>query len=291
MRTRAASAFVSAVAAAAFAAPASAATVIGETPGAGDTKYECSPMEGTQTASGPGASSYTVPIDGVISSFRHLGAPAPLADQRVRLKVWQPAAEPVQFKVVGASDIESVEPGALNDYEARVPVSAGDMLGLATLTSSMQCAFDGVAGDQGSWTDRQDTLVNSSAYLPIPANGFRFNIEATVEPDADGDAFGDESQDGCPEMGDFHGPCPPDTELISPPKTVRGAATRFRFRSTLPRSRFTCKMDNRRARPCSSPIVYRDLKKTRKHRFAVYATIDGPASDPTPAKVKLGAGR
>jgi hypothetical protein len=248
-------------------------------------------MEGTQKTSDPGASSYTVPFDGVITSFRHLGAPAPLADQRVRLKVWQPDAEPVQFKVVGASAIEPVDPGTLNEFDTRVPVSAGDMLGLATLTTNMQCAFGGDPGDTGSWTDRQDTLVNSSAYLPIPANGFRFNIEATVEPDTDGDTFGDDTQDGCPELGDFHGPCPPDTELISPPKTVRGKATSFRFRSTLPRSRFTCKMDNRRARPCTSPMVYSDLKKTRKHKFAVYATIDGPASDPTPAKVKLKVGR
>jgi hypothetical protein len=285
MRARLTIATAGAVAAA-FAAPASASTIVGETPAPGDVTYECNPLEGVEDASGTGAPSYTVPAAGVITSFRHYAADA-VDGQRIRLKTWRPGASDIQFEVAGASDAESLTPGTLNEFGARVPVAAGDMLGLATLTAGMECVFAGVPGDHHYYDGPgQDTPLGSSAYLTVPMSGFRWNIEATVEPDADGDGFGDETQDGCPEQGAFHGPCPPETTILSGPDFLRGPQARFRFRSSLPRSRFTCRMDKRRPRPCASPVVFRDLK-ARKHTFRVYATIQDKVSDPTPAKARV----
>ena len=40
-------------------------------------------------------------------------------------------------------------------------------------------------------------------------------VQVTIEPDADGDGFGDETQDQCPTQADTHGPCasPPPPQL------------------------------------------------------------------------------
>ena len=37
---------------------------------------------------------------------------------------------------------------------------------------------------------------------------FRVNAQAVVEPDADHDGFGDNTQDQCPSNGTTQGPCP-----------------------------------------------------------------------------------
>jgi hypothetical protein len=42
----------------------------------------------------------------------------------------------------------------------------------------------------------------------IVASNADLLVQATVEPDADGDEYGDETQDQCPTNGSTHGPCP-----------------------------------------------------------------------------------
>jgi hypothetical protein len=37
---------------------------------------------------------------------------------------------------------------------------------------------------------------------------FQVPVSATLEPDADGDGYGDETQDGCPQSAAYQGPCP-----------------------------------------------------------------------------------
>lgn len=36
----------------------------------------------------------------------------------------------------------------------------------------------------------------------------RIPVVASIEPDADGDGYGDETQDGCPQSAAYQGPCP-----------------------------------------------------------------------------------
>ena len=78
---------------------------------------------------------------------------------------------------------------------------------------------------------------------------------------------------------------PPDT---TPPDTrirrlvVKGKSARIRFRSTEAGSRFRCKLDRRKARPCRSPKIYRNLRPG-SHTVRISA-IDAAANvDPTPA--------
>ena len=44
----------------------------------------------------------------------------------------------------------------------------------------------------------------------------RVNIQATLEPDADGDGYGDETQDLCPSQAATRGAYPPGTSFSNP---------------------------------------------------------------------------
>lgn len=76
----------------------------------------------------------------------------------------------------------------------------------------------------------------------------------------------------------------PDTSIVKgPKKRTRKTKAKFRFRASESGSAFECKLDKRRYEPCTSPQVYKRLKRG-KHRFRVRATDADGNTDPTPAK-------
>jgi len=77
---------------------------------------------------------------------------------------------------------------------------------------------------------------------------------------------------------------PPQTTIAKGPgrRLAKGVAS-FRFRSSEPGSRFACKLDKRKPKPCRSPKSYTGLKPGR-HVFKVWAADAGGNKDPTPAK-------
>ena len=112
----------------------------------------------------------------------------------------------------------------------------------------------------------------------------------TLEPDADGDGFGDETQDGCPTEPATQGECQvqpdtaaPDTTITEgPKKKSKKKAAEFGFSSSEPGSTFECNLDdNFGFVPCTSP---EDVKVGKgKHTFQVRATDAAGNTDPTPA--------
>jgi hypothetical protein len=77
-----------------------------------------------------------------------------------------------------------------------IPVQAGDVLGASAGAGLPACIFD-ATGD-AVWLDplRQDLADGGQAAFQPQANN-RLNLIAVVEPDADRDGFGDETQDHC----------------------------------------------------------------------------------------------
>lgn len=71
----------------------------------------------------------------------------------------------------------------------------------------------------------------------------------------------------------------PNTAITAGPRRVK---TTFRFVSSIPGSRFQCKLDRRPWRRCASPKHYTGLAR-RFHVFRVRATVFGRV-DPTPAR-------
>jgi hypothetical protein len=123
----------------------------------------------------------------------------------------------------------------------------------------------------------------------------KLDVSAVLEPDADGDGFGDESQDQClgqsgteagcsppsPDPGDQD---PPDTTISERPKdkTKKKVAT-FGFGSSEVDSTFECSVDVEPFAPCTSPFT--ETVGKGKHTFQVRAidaagnVDDSPASD------------
>jgi hypothetical protein len=77
----------------------------------------------------------------------------------------------------------------------------------------------------------------------------------------------------------------PDTTITGGPKqkTTKQKA-KFRFESDTAGATFECKLDKKLFEPCTSPKVYKRIKRG-KHTFLVRATADGK-TDPTPASYK-----
>ncbi len=115
------------------------------------------------------------------------------------------AEGPEAFKVVGEAAGGSLNLKGTNTYTARVPVQAGDYLGIAGSPFTAYCETK----------DPADTFGAAIGGVPVGstfkvenASGLQVPITARVEPDVDGDGYGDETQDQCPQSAAYQSPCP-----------------------------------------------------------------------------------
>ena len=273
-----------AVATAAAPAPAAAAaaTSHGEVMPVAGTGFDCGDLTGVQTASGAGAPSYTVPSDGVVTGFSHRANATPGA---VRGLVMRATTTPAVKTIVGRSALVPTVPSTLMTFPAQIPVVAGDLLGIQ-VTAGMTCAFAGVPGDSHAYSmDNPDTTSTFTQLSSVDGN--RWNIGAVLEPDADKDGYGDVSQDLCPQSAATQAACPaPDVTITkAPKKKTTKRRLKIAFTSTVPGSTFTCAVDGKRARACTSP--FKRKYSYGRHRVVVTATSPGGLVDATPAVVKF----
>jgi hypothetical protein len=89
------------------------------------------------------------------------------------------------------------------EFAARVPVKQGNHLALdgtnvwATVNNS---------GDKFSYVFKPPLVAGQGPRGSVDATG-ELLVAAVIEPDADSDGFGDETQDGCPSQGTTQGTC------------------------------------------------------------------------------------
>jgi hypothetical protein len=160
---------------------------------------------------------WTVNTNIVIESEGKLAGEFPRVLQQ-RLLVLRPEGE--GFKVIGESAGGPLNLKGSNTYSARVPVVAGDFLGIAGNPFAAWCETK----------DPADTYAAATGGTPIGstfkverATGLQVPITARVEPDVDGDGYGDETQDQCPQSAAYQTPCPVVTVSslsMSHPKAV-----------------------------------------------------------------------
>lgn len=144
------------------------------------------------------------PSDGVVTKWRttiSLLDPMFEALRVVRI------TEPQKVLLVGESPQETLAPGP-NVFNTRIPIKAGDHLGLFSFwkggvpyctASSMADVFGGFEGN---------VAVGSTVGFSEFPGEFRIPVTAVIEPDADRDGYGDETQDKCPQGAEFHDACP-----------------------------------------------------------------------------------
>lgn len=207
-----------AIGAAALAAPAAAgaATTLGQTftPSAGG----CGSATNLQSTS-PG-SSYAAPSDGVITAWSHQANATP---PELALKVAR-AAGGNWFTIVGGSAPQTMTPDSLNSFPTRIPVEAGDVIGFFVAASG-SCGSDGGVVGFGYHYKFADIAPGITDEL-FDSGATQLDVSAELEPDADGDGFGDESQDQCPTDAGAQGECPVSPPAVTP--QITGGATGLR---------------------------------------------------------------
>jgi uncharacterized repeat protein (TIGR01451 family) len=101
------------------------------------------------------------------------------------------------LQIVGSSPAGSLLPNQLNVENVRIPVQAGDVLGAyqggnANIASVPNDFFPDFAAAASG-----DPALGSTAFFDYEPNGIKVPVTALVEPDSDGDGFGDTTQDAC----------------------------------------------------------------------------------------------
>jgi hypothetical protein len=174
---------------AASASPAGAAVTVGQT----FTPSQFFGGDGTFIQSGSPGNTYSVPADGVITSWSFEAAAG--ATPPLKLKIFRPAGGN-DFTTVGASQLETPTPAALNTWPTRIAVKAGDLLG-HYYTGAMTFSYQDVPGyPTHEDTSGTDTPPGSTATYSSSGD-HQIDVSAVLEPDGDKDGFGDESQDKC----------------------------------------------------------------------------------------------
>lgn len=145
-----------------------------------------------QTAKDPGSPLPTAaPAAGIVTRWRVNSAlPYPIVE---RLRTFRATGALNEFQVLAESDPEVVQPGQ-NLFETRVPIDAGNLVGVYA-ASPLGAAFCGTGNVADAIRVTVADAPVGSTQIFNPAGPIQVAIVAIVEPDADVDGYGDETQD------------------------------------------------------------------------------------------------
>jgi hypothetical protein len=148
-------------------------------------------------------SEYTAPSDGVITSWSYQADAYIDYGGRFEFKVARPIGG-TNFKMIGESPPVHPEMGLLSRYPVRIPVVSGDLIGVYTL-EDFECGRIApthvVFHTPGDLRPPDTTTFESES-------GYQLDLAATLEPDADHDGFGDETQEKCQGVAGLGSGCP-----------------------------------------------------------------------------------
>jgi hypothetical protein len=145
------------------------------------------------------------PLDGVVVRWRIRVGGSPTAPTTFRIA--RPAGGPGQYTGAGTSPVVIPALNQTSVYDAQMPISAGDRIGIESADPVQ--AYHNLAPMQtgvfGHWgVGPAAPLADGGA--PRSPNGqnspYELLVQAEVEPDCDGDGFGDETQD--PSISSCH---------------------------------------------------------------------------------------
>jgi hypothetical protein len=190
-----------------FAAPgtAGAATTLGETFVPPDAFTEVSIALQAQS---PG-NAYAAPSPGVITSWSFQASFGALP-QGLKLKVGRPAGG-ADFTIVGESAPKNPISNQLNTYtDVSIPVQTGDVIGLYPGDVDNDAHFFRSVDESkgfGAVVHVGDLAPGGTDDFEGPVSVYQLDVSAKLEPDADHDGFGDETQDQCATNASTQGAC------------------------------------------------------------------------------------
>jgi len=156
-----------------------------------------------QHASG-GALPLSAPSAGIVTGWKVNSAySGPVTE---RLAIFRPTEMTGRFQAVFESDPVTAQPGP-NVFPARVAAQAGDRFGLVAVGADSPLACLTTEVEDHTWS--YPGSIEAGATQQFAAGAFvRVPLVATIEPDIDGDGYGDETQDQCPQSAAYHEACP-----------------------------------------------------------------------------------
>ena len=161
----------------------------------------------------------SIPSAGVITSWSVSVIPYPGGISE-KAKVFRPTGIPNTFTAVGESTMQPIV-GGLNTFATRIPVQAGDRLGVTSNFEAIWCG----EGEEGG-EESPNVFGAYPSDVPIGGNATfeewpygQVAVAGTLEADADGDGFGDETQDKCPTDASTQGDCPAPPPVNTPTTT------------------------------------------------------------------------
>lgn len=171
---------------------------------------------------------YAAPSAGVLTSwsFQADGSPPQL-----KLKVGRPAGGN-NFTIVGDSPRQTMTPNALNTFPTQIPVQAGDVIGYyhEGPAGGDKCVRNAAPTYSTRFVNVDPAPGSTMAYMTVGA--LQIDLSTVLEPDADHDSYGDETQDKCVgTAGTFNG-CP-NTVTVNKLKQ-KGTKPKVKVKATVP---------------------------------------------------------
>lgn len=196
-------------------ATSNASTTVGET--ASPTATCTTGSEYVQTVS-PITTSYAVPAPGGVITSMSMHRPSTTGNYD--LKVYRHGSGSA-YTVLGATGMQQVTSGSgLATFATRIPVEPGDLLGLALGAPTDLCGTS--TSDFDTQSASGDQPPGDSANATMTTDSLALDVKAKLEPDADGDGFGDETQDRCVGLYGSDEGCPKaDLSVSDHPSAAR----------------------------------------------------------------------
>ena len=231
-----------------------------------------------------GGTPYGVPGPGVITSWTTLadiaGGSSDEGD-RVAFRVYSRGTGDI-FTPLAESDAVTLDVPFLHTSPTRIPVRGGEFIGVRIVSSGGDnlntCRRGGapldIVVDHALVQSVNPIPIGQAAEYGVDFFGSRIDLSAKLEPDADGDGFGDETQDGCTFQATGGAGCDLSTTISSKPKSkTKSRKAKFEF-SGAGGVTFQCRLDKKDFTPCESPKTIKKLKP-RKHTFRIQALDPG----------------
>jgi hypothetical protein len=163
------------------------------------------------------------PSSGIITSWKLNQTFGPIATPLALKVLRQTGPSNVQVLGESAPAIPTIGP---NTFDTRIPVQAGDRLGL--FGEGNELPFCQAPGEENEIGLFEGAAVGANVeFFKLEAEEARIPVAAVIEPDADADGFGDETQDKCPQNAAVQAPCPviPPVALSTTSVAKKGLVT------------------------------------------------------------------
>jgi hypothetical protein len=158
------------------------------------------------------------PVDGVITKFRIYANTATSAQVTFRLAdINRPDPTDPSSALASAVGtgptvtIQHTEEPEIHEFPGRLPVKKGEQLAIDA--TEIEANYS-QGCDHCSYVFAPPLVDGSGAQGSLESSG-QLLVQASIEPDADGDGFGDETQDQCPSQASTQGPCDVTAPVVS----------------------------------------------------------------------------